>query len=189
MISRLLKLAASQSAGLFALFLVLSGGTAYALSGHNTVFSDDITNGQVRSVDIRDNDVSTVDVADESLTGNDVAPDSLGGGDINESQLGTVPNSSALGGRGPGSFASSSVYKKESPIQAGTNHGDGTFIISFGCDAGDILLSGGPANVSGTSDIVESFPTPGSTNSWTARINTHGVADSFSVVLLCLDQA
>lgn len=179
MISRLLKLAASQSAGLFALFLVLSGGTAYALSGHNTVFSDDIVNGAVRSVDIRDGDVGTVDVTDDSLTGSD----------INESQLGTVPNASALGGRGAGSFATSSVYKKESPLQAGTNHGDGTFIISFGCDAGDILLSGGPANVAGTSDIVESFPTPGSTNSWTARINTHGGSDTFSVVLLCLDQA
>jgi hypothetical protein len=38
--------------GYVALFLVLSGGTAYALDGSNTVFSDDITNDQVRSVDV-----------------------------------------------------------------------------------------------------------------------------------------
>jgi hypothetical protein len=31
-----------------ALFLVLTGGTAIALDGHNTVFSDDIVNGKVK---------------------------------------------------------------------------------------------------------------------------------------------
>jgi hypothetical protein len=35
------------------LFLLLGGGTAVALSGSNTVFSDDIVNNQVRSADVR----------------------------------------------------------------------------------------------------------------------------------------
>ena len=35
-----------------ALFLVLGGGTAVALNGANTVFSDDIVNGQVKSDDL-----------------------------------------------------------------------------------------------------------------------------------------
>jgi hypothetical protein len=35
-----------------AVFLVLSGGTAVALSGSNTVFSDDIVNGQVKPQDL-----------------------------------------------------------------------------------------------------------------------------------------
>jgi hypothetical protein len=34
------------------LFLLLGGGTAVALSGSNTVFSDDIVNGQVKSQDL-----------------------------------------------------------------------------------------------------------------------------------------
>jgi hypothetical protein len=34
------------------LFLVLGGGSAYALAGSNTVFSDDIVNGQVKSQDL-----------------------------------------------------------------------------------------------------------------------------------------
>ena len=34
------------------LIMILSGGTAYALDGKNTVFSDDIVNGQVRSIDV-----------------------------------------------------------------------------------------------------------------------------------------
>jgi hypothetical protein len=38
--------------GTIALFLVLSGGTAVALSGSNTVFSDDIVDGQVRKNDL-----------------------------------------------------------------------------------------------------------------------------------------
>jgi hypothetical protein len=35
----------SNVVGYLALFLVLTGGTAYALDGSNTVFSDDIVNG------------------------------------------------------------------------------------------------------------------------------------------------
>src|SRR5687767_143520 len=35
-----------------ALFLVLTGGTAVALSGTNTVFGDDIVNGTVKSADV-----------------------------------------------------------------------------------------------------------------------------------------
>ena len=54
-----------------ALFLVLSGGTAVALTGSNTVFSDDIVDGQVRSSDVHN--------------------DSLTGADVNEPSLGPVP--------------------------------------------------------------------------------------------------
>jgi hypothetical protein len=50
-----------------ALFLVLTGGTAVALNGVNTVDSGDIINGQVR------------------------------GADVNESTLGIVPNARKVG--------------------------------------------------------------------------------------------
>src|SRR5436190_7898392 len=50
------------------LFLVLSGGTAVALKGSNTVFSDDIVDNQVKSVDVRN----------DTLTGRDVKESSLG---------------------------------------------------------------------------------------------------------------
>ena len=39
-------------ASAIALFVALSGGTAVALSGSNTVFSDDIVDGQVKSPDL-----------------------------------------------------------------------------------------------------------------------------------------
>ena len=168
-----------QWVGFMALFFVLSTGSAYALAGHNTVRSDDIVNGTIKSIDLRDGGVAGVDILDGGVTG----------ADVDESSLTTVPDANTLAGRSPSSFASSSVYKKESAVEAGTDHGDGTFIISVSCDPGDILLTGGPANVNATSDMVESLPSPGTTNGWTARINKHGVADNFSVVILCIDQA
>src|SRR3954471_18785274 len=53
-------------------FLVLGGGTAVALDGSNTVFSDDIVNGEVRNADIGTSEVKA----------NNVAPDSLGSAKI-----------------------------------------------------------------------------------------------------------
>jgi hypothetical protein len=88
------------------LVLILSGGTAYALDGKNTVFTDDIVNGEVRTADIGDGQVRSVDVADDTtgfaLKGADVANGSLTGADVNESTLGQVPEalSATLGGLG-----------------------------------------------------------------------------------------
>jgi hypothetical protein len=48
--------------GYVALFVALSGGTAYALDGSDTVFSDDIVNGEVKTADIGDGEVTTVDI-------------------------------------------------------------------------------------------------------------------------------
>ena len=57
----------NQWAGFLALFLVLTGGTAYALNGSNTVFSDDIVNGQVLSGDVKDNGLTANDIAQNTL--------------------------------------------------------------------------------------------------------------------------
>jgi hypothetical protein len=100
-----------------ALFLVLTGGAAYALDGSNTVFSDDIVNGEVTNNDlaanavgsgkindgsvknadlgagasssntIADGGVQGIDVKSGTLTGADVEDDSLTNADIDESTL------------------------------------------------------------------------------------------------------
>jgi hypothetical protein len=103
-----------QHLALLALFLVLTGGTAYALTGSNTVFSDDIVNDQVMSSDIQDDGIHSIDVRDDTSTGgglaaadlrqgsvgtSEVADDSLTGADVNESSLGIVP-AATLGGSG-----------------------------------------------------------------------------------------
>src|SRR3954447_6904612 len=88
-----------------AVFLVLSGGTAIALDGSNTVFSDDIVDGEVKTADLAGNSVgsnkinngavatadlgadsvSSAKVADGALTGQDVADDTLTTSDIDNS--------------------------------------------------------------------------------------------------------
>jgi hypothetical protein len=70
------------------LFLILGGGSAVALRGSNTVFSDDIVNGEVETQDISDTDgVSSADVRDDTLEGGgleaaDLAPDSVGTSEV-----------------------------------------------------------------------------------------------------------
>jgi hypothetical protein len=116
-----------QWLGALALFLVLTGGTAYALAGSNTVFSDDIVNGEVKAPDVatnavgtaelQDNGVRSVDVSDAALTGGglsavDLASDSVGtrevlddtltGADVSEGTLEQVPSAlvAPFGGMG-----------------------------------------------------------------------------------------
>ena len=74
-----------------ALFFALTGSAA-ALSGQNTVFSDDITNGQVktadigtgevRSPDILEGGVKTSDIADGHVRSADIATDAVGSPEI-----------------------------------------------------------------------------------------------------------
>ena len=61
-----------------AVFLVLSGGTAVALNGADTVQSDDLGPGsQVKAPDVAANAVNGSDVVDSSITGADVNESSL----------------------------------------------------------------------------------------------------------------
>jgi hypothetical protein len=114
----------SNVIGYVALFFALSTGSAVALSGSNTVFTDDIVDNEVRTADVRNDSltggglaaadlkagsVGTSEVAADSLGAGDLAPssvgssevanDSLTGADVNEATLGEVP-SALLGGTG-----------------------------------------------------------------------------------------
>jgi hypothetical protein len=75
-----------------ALFFALTGGTAFALSGSNTVFTDDIVNGEVKSADIGadevkspdilNNGVKTADIADGHVRSPDIQDDAVGSSEI-----------------------------------------------------------------------------------------------------------
>ena len=72
-----------------ALFVALSG-TAVALPATNTVFSDDIVNGQVKSKDISDsNGVRSADVRDDDRTGGGLAAIDLARGSVGTSEIAT----------------------------------------------------------------------------------------------------
>lgn len=66
-----------HAAGYAALIVVLSAGAAQSLSGSNTVFSDDIADGQVRYADVRDG----------AMTGRKILNNSITGADVNEASL------------------------------------------------------------------------------------------------------
>jgi len=98
-----------------ALFLVLTGGTAVALKGSNTVSSDDIVNDQVFSTDVRDDTLNgggltATDLRPDSVRGSEIKDNALKGIDVAESTLGLVPqashaaNSDQLGGRAAGGY-------------------------------------------------------------------------------------
>src|SRR4051795_2459439 len=85
-------------ASAIALFVALGGGSAAALSGSNTVQSDDLGPGaQVKAPDVASNAVNGAGVLNNSLGGVDVTNNSLTGADVNESTLGGV-NAATVGG-------------------------------------------------------------------------------------------
>ena len=59
MASRIRNQIRSNVIGFLALLLVLSTGSALALNGSDTVFSDDIVNGEVKAPDLGANAVNT----------------------------------------------------------------------------------------------------------------------------------
>jgi len=78
---------------LIALFVSL-GGTAAALSGSNTVFTDDIVDNDVRSADVRNDTLSggglgAVDLRTGSVGTSEVAANSVAAGDLAASSVGT----------------------------------------------------------------------------------------------------
>lgn len=82
-------------------------------------------------------------------------------------------------------FLRNSIYQSESALSTGALLGDGTRKISVSCAPGDVLLSGGPANIAAGTILLESFPKD---NTWSARIQNDSTLDSFSVVALCANQ-
>jgi hypothetical protein len=97
----------SNVVGYIALFFALSTGSAVALSGSNTVFTDDIANDtQPASGGNPAGGLQAADLRPGSVGSSEAANNSLAGADINESSLGQVP-SALLGGFGRSNGAES----------------------------------------------------------------------------------
>lgn len=64
------------------LVVLLTAGTAQSLAGVNTVFSDDIVDGQVAYADIRDNAMTGKKILDNSITSADLRAGSVGRSDL-----------------------------------------------------------------------------------------------------------
>ena len=73
-----------QWMGALALFLVLSGGVAYAV---NTVFSTDIVDGEVKAADIGTSAVRSPDIGNDQVTSADVRDDTLVNGGLTSADI------------------------------------------------------------------------------------------------------
>jgi hypothetical protein len=63
--------------GTTVLVVLLSAGVAQSLSGSNTIFSDDIKDGEVHGADINANAVTGAKVKNDTLTGSDIKESTL----------------------------------------------------------------------------------------------------------------
>jgi hypothetical protein len=72
----------SNVVGYVAIFLFAMSATAIALPGSNTVFTDDIVNGEVQSGDIGTNEVTSADIANGTVSTQDIATDGVTSADI-----------------------------------------------------------------------------------------------------------
>ena len=80
----------SNVVGYIALFFVLTGGTAYALDGSNTVFSDDIVNGEVKAADQGTDSVTSSRILDGQVHQADLGTDAVSSGKILDGQVHTA---------------------------------------------------------------------------------------------------
>jgi hypothetical protein len=137
-----------------ALFVALTGGTAYALDGSNTVFTDDIVDGEVRSADINNGAVTTEDLSNSNgVRSEDVRDDTQSGGGLAASDLGpaSVGQSEVANGSLTGAeFADRSIggQKIGNETLSGANVTDGAL---FGADIANDSL--GAADI-GTSAVA-----------------------------------
>jgi hypothetical protein len=81
------RLSSAHLIAVAALVFAIGGGSALALTGKNTVRSDDIVNGQVKTADLGKKSVKQGKLAANSVKSGKVVDDSLTGTDINEGTL------------------------------------------------------------------------------------------------------
>jgi hypothetical protein len=101
-------------------------------------------------------------------------------------RLNGQPAASYLTTQDARSFLGAQTTKRESPVEAGQTLSDGTHKIVMSCSPGEVVLSGGPANINAGTVILESFPAGNIANpdSWAVRIQ-NAAPDNFSVVIIC----
>jgi hypothetical protein len=89
----------SNVVGYIAIFLFAMSGTALALDGSNTVFSDDIVNGEVKTADIGTGQVASGDIATGGVGTADIADDAINQTKILEGGVRTseIGNSNVFG--------------------------------------------------------------------------------------------
>jgi hypothetical protein len=120
------------------LFLLLGGGTAVALQGSNTVFSDDIVNGQVKSADVQDGGLSPTDIRNvviHAVGGPATFPP---GGSKGNPTSGTIPLTHNVWSQGAQEIAWPFAWAKSEPDGC-TSGGTGLRVRAYNADTGALI--------------------------------------------------
>jgi hypothetical protein len=143
----------SNVVGYIALFLVLTSGTAYALAGSNTVYSDDIVNGEVKTPDVALDAITSNRIANGQVRSIDVLNGGLTGTDIQQGTLDQV--------------VTDTTPTYEVNVTDSVTNNTNVFVTAS-CDSGDKLQAGGYVNESDGTVIQDSAPA--SSSSWTVEL-------------------
>jgi hypothetical protein len=115
------------------LFLILSGGAAYALDGSNTVFSDDIVNGEVKGADIANGQVAAAELTANSVRSGEVADGQVRSQEIGNGQIQAKDLArGASGARAWGLVRVDGTLLRSKNITAVTHPTDGIYCIDPG---------------------------------------------------------
>jgi len=143
---------------LIALFVALGGS---AVASHESIFSTDIVDGQVKSADIGDDQVRSIDIRNDAAPGGglaapDLGPNSVGVHEINPDAFSPNDISPAIEG-GPYEIPANAIQGHEvSPDTLGGSdiNERSLSVANLGCQAGLIL---GFARIKGDSSMPSTY--------------------------------
>jgi hypothetical protein len=164
------------------------GGTSYAVIRlpANSVGSKQLKRGAVARVDVKGDAINSAKVATDSLTG----------ADVNEASLGQVPSAASAGAANSAAHATATGALDKIAYRIATKAvppADPTTMFSMetasaGCDAGQLVASGGvkmedPAATS----VIDTYP-DASGRAWTARVDNSDETSghNFTVYAVCI---
>ena len=177
MSSRIREHIRSNIVGYIALFLVLTAGTAYALPGSNTVFSDDIVNGQVQAVDLSPSSVGTTRLIDGGVATADLRAGAVTSAKIADGQVQAADiAANAVGGSqlAPDSVGATeleTLHQASSTVSVAENT-TGTATATCPSFAPRVISGGFSAG----DDSVQVYASHSTADGWTvSALNQHGV--------------
>lgn len=170
------------------LTVLLTAGAAQSLSGSNTVFSDDIVDGQVKFADIKPDAITSSRIRTDAVGASEIRADQVGSseiidgsvtsGDITDGQVNT--NDLAAGGVRASDLGTVNVRTDSDSIAAA----GGTQTLTANCNAGEKLIGGGHSASSFLTSNVTSRPF---NNGWfVAYRNADANSQTVTAYALCL---